>query len=503
MPSFIRRVFSRKSLVRLLFVLAAMTTVILALIIWENWRGRRAWNAYRTAAEARGERLFLREYVAADLPDSENYAAVPVIRDLFAKRDSGQSPPNAFALPTSKSGKTPPAPDILKGKHLNLAEWQTFFVETELLPAKSDSAARDILLALEKFEPALQQLRDASTRSGCKFPTKWEDGFAVLLPHVSPLRSAGILFSLRMSALLALGDCAAAYAEFRQALRLYTALRPEPWLISGLVRVAILSRLEAAVWDGLAAGQWSEPELLALEKDFAGLHLLEDCRFAISTERGAINQELLRFATAGASGTAQLAAITQDGGGSEPSRFAARLLFGAYPSGWIFQNMLRTNEYFDVLLTPFEKSDGAAAVEVVPAGQSCEDWLNGLGARSGPKRFYYLFLNLLLPALDSVQASYLAAHTQAQQTRIGCALDRFRRARGNFPESLEALVPDYMPDVPKDVCDGNPLRYRRTADGGYDLWSIGPNRKDDGGKSEPEKSVRQQPDWLWHMPVRP
>lgn len=501
MPSFIRRVFSRKSFIRLLFVLAAIATVGMALIIWENWRGRRAWNAYRTAAEARGEKLLLKDYVAADLPDSENYAAVPVIRDLFAKRDSGQSLPNAFALPTMN--KTPSAPDILKGKNIDLAEWQTFFAGTDLLPEKSDTAARDVLRALEKYEPALQQLRDASTRPGCKFPTRWEDAFAAMLPHLSPLRSAGILFTLRMSAHLALGDSAAAYAEFRQALRLYTALRSEPWLISGLVRVAILARLEATVWDGLAAGQWSEPELLALEKDFAGLRLLDDYRFAISTERGSINQEMQRLATANGREIADLIFLSENSGGLAPSRFGARMFFDVYPSGWMFQNMVRANEYFDLLLTPLGKPDSAAAVEFVPASLSCEDWMKSIGARSGPKRIYYLFINLLLPALDSVQGSYLAAHTQAQQTALACALERFRRAKGSFPETLDALVPDYIPAVPKDVCDGNPLRYRRTADDGYDLWSIGPNRNDDGGKSDPEKSLRQQPDWLWHLPGRP
>ena len=499
MPGFFRRLFTRKAFVRVVFVLAAVMTVIVVFFVMERRRGRRAWDAYRTAAEARGEKLFLTDYLAADIPDSENYAAVPVIRGLFAKQGGGQSPPAPFSLPAAGNIKTPNAPDIVKGRRLDLAEWQVFFLGTKLLSEKSESAARDILMALEKYEPELQQLRDASARPGCKFPTKWSDGFATQLPHLQPLRSAGILFSMRTGAHLALGDSAAAYAEFRQALRLHTALRSEASLIAGLVRVAIVSRLEATVWDGLAAGQWAEPELLALEKDFAGLRLLDDCRFAISTERGGMNQELQRLTTLSASDAARMITSSGNISGASPPPLAERLAFSAYPRGWIFQNMVRSNEYFDLILVPFGKPGDATPVEFVPAGLSCDDWMKSIGARSGPKRIYYAFINLMLPALDSVQSTYLATHTQAQQTRLGCALERFRRATGNFPESLDALVPEYIPAVPKDVCDGNPLRYRRTADGGYDLWSIGIDRKDDGGKTDPEKSLRQQPDWVWHL----
>jgi hypothetical protein len=50
------------------------------------------------------------------------------------------------------------------------------------------------------------------------------------------------------------------------------------------------------------------------------------------------------------------------------------------------------------------------------------------------------------------------------------------------------------------VFDGKPLRYRRSDNGGYDLWSIGPDRKDDGGIIDPKKEGEQQGDWIWHMP---
>jgi hypothetical protein len=44
------------------------------------------------------------------------------------------------------------------------------------------------------------------------------------------------------------------------------------------------------------------------------------------------------------------------------------------------------------------------------------------------------------------------------------AAERFRRQQGVFPRDLEQLVPEYLPVVPLDPEDGQPLRYQRETD---------------------------------------
>jgi hypothetical protein len=62
------------------------------------------------------------------------------------------------------------------------------------------------------------------------------------------------------------------------------------------------------------------------------------------------------------------------------------------------------------------------------------------------------------------------------------ALEQFRAAHGNrYPGALAELAPDFLPAVPVDPFDGQPLRYRKQ-DAGYVLYSIGPDLKDNGGK---------------------
>ena len=53
-----------------------------------------------------------------------------------------------------------------------------------------------------------------------------------------------------------------------------------------------------------------------------------------------------------------------------------------------------------------------------------------------------------------------------------------------LPESLTALVPVNLPEVPLDRYDSQPLRYRKLPKG-YVVYSIGRDLSDAGGKEAP------------------
>ena len=95
----------------------------------------------------------------------------------------------------------------------------------------------------------------------------------------------------------------------------------------------------------------------------------------------------------------------------------------------------------------------------------------------------------------------------ADLARTAIALERHRLAHGEFPESLDALVPQFIAKVPHDVIGGGPLKYRRTRDGQFVLYSVGWNEKDDGGvvvyrKGSSTDVDRDQGDWVWRYPAK-
>lgn len=63
------------------------------------------------------------------------------------------------------------------------------------------------------------------------------------------------------------------------------------------------------------------------------------------------------------------------------------------------------------------------------------------------------------------------------------AAARFRGANGAWPETLDGLVPDFLPIVPRDPMDGHSLR-RRLTEGGPVFYSVGNDGEDDGGLLE-------------------
>jgi hypothetical protein len=78
---------SGRGIRRVLIVLAWCATVIGLWYGEENWRGRRAWNQYREATEARGESLDFATYIPKPMPDDQNFAATPFLTSFILRRN--------------------------------------------------------------------------------------------------------------------------------------------------------------------------------------------------------------------------------------------------------------------------------------------------------------------------------------------------------------------------------------------------------------------------------
>jgi len=100
-----------------------------------------------------------------------------------------------------------------------------------------------------------------------------------------------------------------------------------------------------------------------------------------------------------------------------------------------------------------------------------------------------------LPGLAKVHAKADRSLTTSRLAITVAGLERHRLATGSYPKSLDDLVPKWVPAVPLDPMDGQPLRYRLNADGTFTLYGVGPNHTDDNGVFE--SNQRQDLDWVW------
>ncbi|MFN0129926.1 MAG: hypothetical protein ACKV19_24945 [Verrucomicrobiales bacterium] len=172
------------------------------------------------------------------------------------------------------------------------------------------------------------------------------------------------------------------------------------------------------------------------------------------------------------------------------------------PRGWFDMNEAHALQSLSELIRHFEKPPspdyfGRNAMEtwirpkIEPAG-----WLH-----------HHLFARSCLGLYPSIGSAAASTQSLCRLAEVACALEILFRDRQGYPESLDALVPEFLPAAPVDF-DARPIRYAQDpANGRYKIWSIGEDGVDDGGVEKmenprPKKSPRRwsEPvgDWVWH-----
>ncbi len=99
-------------------------------------------------------------------------------------------------------------------------------------------------------------------------------------------------------------------------------------------------------------------------------------------------------------------------------------------------------------------------------------------------RWRYYPVAVLMPALGRAALLAELATQQRDVTTVAIALELYHREHGEWPATLADLTPRFLPSVPPDRFDGQPLKYR-LVDGEPLLYSVGVDRDDDGGRLIP------------------
>lgn len=95
-----------------------------------------------------------------------------------------------------------------------------------------------------------------------------------------------------------------------------------------------------------------------------------------------------------------------------------------------------------------------------------------------------LFTSAVLPGVGDLIEIEATLTVESRLGKAVFALARHRADRGNYPERLDQLVPAYLETVPADDFGDGPLKYKRRDEGGFELYSVGVNGRDDGGMTD-------------------
>jgi hypothetical protein len=282
-------------------------------------------------------------------------------------------------------------------------------------------------------------------------------------------------------------------------LRLSGVNKDEPVLISKLVQIAMFG--EATRWplaEGLAAHVWSDREIADLQKEFDKVDFLTEYGDAMRGERAMVNGNLA-YILRNRRQAADMFGSDSPPPDGPPSDSLFYKILPYMPAGWFRQNQLFISRIFqEVYLPPVD-----AANHRVHAAESAK-WKETLDERLRAGFPPEVLLGwTFLPALGNAEFKFGLAQVQLDEARVACALERYRLAHGNYPETLAALEPQFIQNAPVDIFSGQPLKYRRADDGKFILYSVGWNEKDDGGKVVMYQGGKPQDfekgDWVWPM----
>ncbi|MDQ3622873.1 MAG: hypothetical protein M3463_10340 [Verrucomicrobiota bacterium] len=513
MRGFLKRLFTRRRAARALAALAILVATLLVstpVLIWiVNIRGERIWRAYQAEAKSRGVKLELREFLPSPLADEQDFAAIPIFEEAFENSRNDVEPLHSLDLPSGDRPKF--GGGVVVAQLTDLESFQRFFVKAKLLPPESvdsQAAGKAVLQALARYEPELAQLREASFRPHACFPVDWELTALAKYPHYSVLQAAVALTLLRAAALIEEADTGAAIEELETVLRWRRHIA-EPSLLAGVVSMSFAASAGNVVYQGLATHRWRDDDLQRIERALGSLNLLASYASSLAGERALQNLFVEQLANRGAPARDRiLAAMTQ---GSEFSDGrSGRASWLALVPGWLRENQTLSNRYYDEMLARVDPEAGRYFAD--RPTPSSPRHINGM-----LQRYYYLWHCVSAGIFPVMEERVVYQQTILAMTRLACALERFRLARGAHPETLQALVPDFLPVLPNDVFANQPFRYRKSDDGEFQFYALGKNGIDDGGtvgtetgreaSRESSKRKRQtnwskQLDWVWEYPAR-
>jgi hypothetical protein len=382
----------------------------------------------------------------------------------------------------------------------DLTPWQSYYRDlARTIPAakipvtpQPQSPAADVLLALSKYDPVIEKLRQDSALPDSRFPVIYttDDPAEILLPHLACVKRYAQVLQLRATAELQNGHADKALNDVKLILRLTDSVRTEPFLITHLVRIATVNIALQPVWEGMAAHQWSEAQLAELNAELAKLDFLADYKLTMRGEmvfQGGIIDYLRRHPD-------QLPNMSGDGNVVKRS-FMARIRWHLIPSGWYYQNRLRCTRPMVELYIPLADTNRGI---ISPKATLHADAAVQAETRR-PDR-YNVIEKMLLPALGNAAKRFAYGQESVDLARVAIALERFRLAQGEYPGTLDALEPRFLEKLPQDIINGQPLHYHRTFDGKFLLYSVGWNETDDDGQVVSAKNGvvdNAKGDWVW------
>lgn len=382
------------------------------------------------------------------------------------------------------------------------------------LPTDKDADVWPIVTAhVEENRHLLLEMTAALERPEMVFNLDYSKGFSLLLPHLAKFKRVANDFSLAAVTDLRNGQPASAFTNILSAARL-AQRNTEPIMISQLVRFAGSGFAVQATWEGLQHPGWTEAQLKEWQATWQASDFPSAWLGALGMER-ALGSLTFQQCRGNPSMMGSLGLGPSPSGRSffdelfhDPGKAVAQAGGFAFSVGWTLW-LSYPDEHW-MLEQQQVWHEGIRRMTARQSVAQAELWMKSERDKLvQPARMLCFLSSQITPAMENAHKKLASAETTRRLTFTAIALHRHRLKHGKFPASLGALVPEFLPEMPRDFMDGEPLRYQLQPDDQFLLWSVGDDFKDDGGDLTPvgvSGSTDPFPwlkgrDWVWPQPA--
>lgn len=416
--------FKRLALLGLLLVIG-----VACLRVWWGRVATRELNRAVATLRARGEPVWASEFQPGDVHDDRNAAAA--LRDAFAAINPNAQPPSATNLTYRHYPPFPP-------------RWHQLADQ-----------------AVEKNAAALKLARDARQRPKVEWNLRIaQPAFATLLPQLNQARElAHLLGDAAIHDHLA-GDEPEAIERIRDMIALARAVDEQPFIVSHLVARGITSLAYYRV------------ALIASDLHIAGAPATMPVRQPAPP--------------------AQVRELIADILAHDTSAGVARAYQGERMGvldtiNWTTAKnpMLRPMFRLDQVRV-IREIEGPIRAATRPSPTSTQPASVAPGSRATPEKLSSVISSSLIPAWGRIMHMDWRVRTEARLAAAALAARLYHAEHGRWPESIEALVPEYLPAVPEDPwAAGAPIKFTLIPNGLPDgsprpvVYSVGEDGQDD------------------------
>ncbi len=411
----------------------------------------------------------LRDVIAAIEKDDPHWRLADLEEHRNIPDEAENSAPRVLAVATRISGNWPVKGSPIEDPDGNRLKLVNAAIERVAPYRLSDEMAEALKTELNGFGPALADARRLKDfpQGGTKIV--WDDvPFLTLIPQVQETRKVSRLLQADALSRAQEGDLVAAFESIRANLNVARSLGDEPLLISMLVRIAVDGITLSSVERTLSLGEAPAAPLEELQRLLTQEEAEPLLYTGLRGERAAYHDMIEKLRN----GTVPRSTLGTLGMPNMPMYLAP---------GWMF----RTSQTLGLeALNEGVKAAKGPPERLLETYQAIDQRAAKTPRWRAP--FYFLFV----PATNAASLAHVRSRTHLRCTIVMLAAERYRLDHGDWPKTLDALVPDYLESVPRDPFGSGPLRMLRRDDG-LTIYSVSDDGNDDGARDLDVKNWRK------------